>query len=297
MKNSIGFLFLLFLSVSTSAQIEGVFCLYPMDYENEFNGAFVSLSDEQIGLMLPLDSIRNEESKIKLPRLLTKVEKNHLFNSMFFDSDDTVFIYNMFLDSIFKYMLGNTDLIEKEYSFDQTAIGFRIDGLPLSKMGNYYWNTFIHIGKTNPFQSGNVEQIIWNQVDSIHFPKGFDAKNSESFYSQYSRGNVFEYNWENYHYLYQELFTNEKTPSGRHLIVKDRLNNEIVFNYIFMNREGHSMSDFQDTGSKESNQWTGKAFNNLPPFLYGFLWPTFGCHWIDFLNSNKRLNIFCDNRH
>ena len=76
---------------------------------------------------------------------------------------------------------------------------------------------------------------------------------------------------------------------------------EVVFDGVFSDSEGASPAPLSFKGEKPNDQllqWTGQLFKDQPPVMFGFMYVSFGCPWIDFLDGSMRnLSFSCDNRH
>ncbi len=202
----------------------------------------------------------------------------------------------MFLDSMFIFPVEGSVLIEKPNTYFGTEIGFKVSSLPLNTMGYFARNTFVHIGKSNPFKTGGVHPIKWIEVDSTLFPNNIKSTNHNDWINSLSRGKVFKFKTDDYTYLIQTLKYSDNRPAGRHLLVFQDHTETMVFNHVYMNTESAGISPILT--QYENNQWTGQVFKDKPPILYGFLDISFGCPLIDFIGGNEpSMEILCNNRH
>lgn len=202
----------------------------------------------------------------------------------------------MLLDTIFVYKTKQIPLIEKANTHSGIEIGFKITNINLDLMGEYYRNTFVYIGNSNPFQTRNVHPIQWRQVDSTLFPSNIKSTNHKPWFDSYSRREVFQFSTDSLTYLIQNLTSSKETLQARHLIIKESISDSVLFNMVYNDDEGTGLSPLFNV--KENIQWTGQIFKDKPSIVYGFLLVSFGCPWIDFVGvKESSIRILCDNRH
>lgn len=221
---------------------------------------------------------------------------------------DTVFVYNLSLDSIFKFKVKSLPLIAcvniydsggsseglEEYSYE---FGFSLEKKYKSKGDN-----FTIIGKINPFQTGGVKAIVWQPIKVEDFPKKFDSsmidKSIISRFDYVLPKETFKFNYNNYDYYIQKL-KDDGIDHSNYLVIINTATNKIVFNDVFMSSEGSYLTPLNLKDEKPQwGQWTGNIFKNKPPILYGFLSQSFGCQGIRFLSKTEPpIRILCDNRH
>lgn len=75
----------------------------------------------------------------------------------------------------------------------------------------------------------------------------------------------------------------------------------ISFEDTLYESEGCSLSPPNYTREEfngEAFQWTGRLFKDKPPVFFGFQWFSFGCPYIDLIQTpGSIVPILCDNRH
>lgn len=284
MKCIIFILFFVLLPLISTSQELRIFTFYPIEYDSLQKGAFISLSDENIWTeetMETRSAIYKNESEIDdESQELSGNRRTAFLKDVRINDSESIFIYNMFLDSIFTFQVNEITLIEKPNTYSGTDIGFKITELELELMGAFYWNTFVFIGNDNQFQTGEIHPMTWNKVAQSNFPKDIQASNHEEWYDSSIDGETFSFITDELTFLVQNL-SSKGGIEGRHLIVSENQSKEIVFNEAIINREGPAISSL--IAEYENNQWTGKIFKDKPTMIYGFEWVSFSCQNIDFI--------------
>jgi hypothetical protein len=300
MKNFLYFLMLFLTPYLGISQDIRIFNLNPIDGDSINKGGFIPLTDENIwtkeSIEMANETTFGYTSSDRKDYELTSNERAEFLKAIRVTESENIYIYNILLDSILTYKVNKTPLVSRPSLYSGTEVGFKITTIDLSLMGSYYWNSFVYIGKSNPFQLGNIHPIKWTEVDSTLFPTNIKSTNHNEWYDSYLRGKVFKFKTDDYTYLIQNMNSTGERPEGRHLIVfKDNIET-LVYNYIYMDTESTGLSPL--VTQNENYQWTGKIFRDKPPIVYGFLWISFGCPRIDFIGGKEpSIGILCDNRH
>ena len=286
-----------FLAISQNLRL---FYLSPINYDFTSEGAFISLTDERIWTDENIEMANNDiywnEKGNNEEQILKGIKRSDFLNAVQINESNSIFIFNMLLDTVLIYKIKETHLIERPNTYSGIEVGFKITNINLDLMGEYYWNTFVYIGNSNPFQTGKVYPIRWKQVDSTLFPNNIKSTNHKEWYDSFSRGKVFQFKTNDYTYLIQNLESSTDRPEGRHIIVFQDNTDTLVFNQIYMDTESTGLSPL--ITENENIQWTGQIFKDKPAVIYGFLWISFGCPWIDFIGGKEpSIYILCDNRH
>ncbi len=221
---------------------------------------------------------------------------------------DKVFIFNYVLDTILTLKVKELSLLaepnpygsNKPISSSDYLIGFDLE----KKLGNNkvrdYYSSFVYVGKENPFVTNNIKPIVWKETTTTTFPvfnlkeyQEYLSKDELSFLKNSKPNKVFIF--ENDFYTY---FLGDYNQRFRCLVIQ--LNNKTVFSNLLYEGENGSFAPLSIAGKENeyNEQFTGKIFKNKPPVLFGFMYYSFSCSGIQFLdNKQKSIRILCDNRH
>ncbi|WP_107038687.1 hypothetical protein [Brumimicrobium mesophilum] len=294
------FILTFILPLLGSSQELRLFNIQLFSFDSVQKGAFIPLTDMNLWNeeTWPFAEVFYEKNELKKDEIQTLPQniKSDFLNFVKIKETDSIFIYNMLLDTVFKFQVDKTELIRKQNPYFGEVVALKILDLDLESMGTFYWNSFVFIGSSNPFQTGNIHQIKWQKVHKSEFPSGIEIPINKNWEDTYSPGETYKYLTNEHEYLIQNLEVLKGMTEGRHLIIRHKETKEIVHNSAFMYTEGTDLSPL--FSESENNQWTGKIFKNKPTILYGFLWLSFGCPSIDFIgNKEPSLIIYCDNRH
>ncbi|AVQ10677.1 Uncharacterized protein XB16_0330 [Leptospira santarosai] len=216
------------------------------------------------------------------------------------------------------------------YSQGYYRIGFEIDKKLLKRFQNKsfeYHNTLIYIGKQHPFQKGRIKSILWKKIDpkelstfkiKVKYAPGYDP----TAWSGYSFGKAYQFDSAPLRYYVQDLLKYDERyyiqnlkyddPNRslfervelncRRLIVINTKTKEMIFEKFYCESEGESLIPLNVVGHakdwRSETQWTGEIFKDRPRVIFRFLYSSFGCPSIDFLEqSESYVRINCDNRH
>ena len=231
---------------------------------------------------------------------LSKTYRAKFLKLMAIKETDKVFIFNYSLDSILTYHVKDLSLMahisvygaNHPVSEDDYLIGFNLK--KQTKLNNWDYNSFVSIGANNPFTLGEIQAIVWEETDSQSFP----IVNIDSITS--SRLNKIDRPKQTFSFLFNDLkySLQDYGYSARHIVIKR--NNQIVLNEVFFDGESISLAPINYNGAKNEyspQQFTGKIFKHKPPVIFGLFYVSFGCEWMNVLESKDIIPILCDNRH
>ncbi len=216
---------------------------------------------------------------------------------------DKVFIYSYILNKIMIFKVNELSLIAKEDPYaGYDYIAFDLKNKIQKGDIDEYTSSYVYIGKDNPFKKGEMKPIIWKKIENKMFPsvqiKGNDFNQPYVF----KESDTLEYySFINKNYKYYLKIKNKKHMYSQafHLVVK--LKGQVVFNEFYHSSEGATPAPlaFKTKKNKQHyEQWTGKIFKNKPPVILGFMYYSFSCLGIDFLDeSEKSMRVKCDARH
>ena len=161
MKQIFQVLLLLMTCFSGFGQSLKLFYLNSFEIDSVQKVGFITLSDENNWsggqTVISAEYYKGEARYHEL----TPSNRALFLSSIGVSKSDRIFVYNMSLDSVFTYNVEKTPLKARQgiYSDFDYYVGFEIKDIELEIMGEYYWNTFVSIGKTCPFQTGHVSPM------------------------------------------------------------------------------------------------------------------------------------------
>ncbi|MFD2909590.1 hypothetical protein ACFSX9_12705 [Flavobacterium ardleyense] len=227
---------------------------------------------------------------------LSEKYRTRFFKLMKIKETDKVFIYNYRLDSIYTFQVKELPLLahislygaEAPIHPDDYLIGFDLENkLSIKDMGVYY-DALVYVGSENPFNQGKIKPIIWKKIPTNQFPK--EVKSEKIDATKISKLYKFQINNLDYYLL-----------NDNHLVIVESANKKIILEEIFVEGESASSAplSFDDVVNESlPEQWTGDLFKNKPPVFFGFLYQSFGCSAINFIEKPyNSIYLHCDNRH
>lgn len=263
--------------------------LFPFEYENE------SIT------IIPEDKFGQE------PIQFNKNQSNEILKRIGISKKDSLYIFSFSKDSIYKFPVSelkmiaylnaysHKEIITDEYPYE---IGFNLED-KFSDQGD----NFAYVGIENPFQTGKIKPLIWNETDNDNFPLlKLDIENQNKSdnisYETYTLSLLhFKY------FIQSHIYHNNNRSRVRthQLIVIDTTKNKITTELKYSSSESISISPvYKSSDEKMENyySWTGELFKNKPPIIYGMYGNSFGCSTVDFITENEpSIRIYCDNRH
>ncbi len=223
---------------------------------------------------------------------------------------DVVHIYDYAKDKLLRFyvkglkvvaVLNNYTRTDYEYmSQNEYMIGLEINPAYLEGFGRYYSHVLVSIGKTNPFTKGQMKPISWEKADPNQFPKNVTLPKSDSRLKNFERGETYQFKMNGMTYFIQNMGENG-SRYARHLVVVNSMTKTILFEKIYQGSEGAGPAMLNRVENKDKtyfSQFTGQLFKNQPPVIFGFMYQSFGCPRISFIEKDKSpIYIHCDNRH
>jgi hypothetical protein len=157
--------------------------------------------------------------------------------------------------------------------------------------------SFVSVGQSNPFVTGNFKPILWKRIDRSELPD-LDFK----FDTLTINGKPFEKPYENLFFeangLKYYLTLLDSYHNRYYVVVIDTNTNQVVFERLFkMYEEDYMDVDIEGEERIRNQHWTGQLFKNKPIAIYGFNPSMFGCPKMQFVGMKNDLHIHCDNRH
>ncbi len=239
---------------------------------------------------------------------LNSDSKELFLKKMKISPNDTVFLYNINVDSILKFPVAKLPVIApvniysqgdeniQEYNYE---IGFN-----LGRKYTLEGETFAYVGTHNPFQIGKVRSILWKSMDSSTVVKVFSREfipvDVKKKFRNAEPDDIYTSSYKEYDYFIKARRNYDNIALPSYLLVINTATNEIVFNDFFTDSESTYLIPLQIQGDKREygKQWTGAIFKNKPPIIFGFMGNSFGCPSIRFLDKKEPpIYLLCDNRH
>lgn len=278
---------------------------------------FVSMSDQyylsehQDSLAIP-DLILEENGNLvqnnKYIKLESKYRKRFL-TGLKISEMDKVFIFNYYYDTLVTYTVKNLNVVaclnvyandeSNSYGQSEYMFGFELSESLIKSLGEYYYESFVYVGKENPFIQGQLKPFVWGKITPSDFPSRSMSTKNVLHVRNLDLGNTYMYETADYQYFVQEYLDHGR-PSARHLLVIDFKTKEIIKDLFDFESEGSSLAPLNVASGEQKSieQWTGKLFKDKPQVCFGFEYISFGCPSITFLDRSVRdVYINCDNRH
>jgi len=216
---------------------------------------------------------------------------------------DSVFVYFQIQDSVASYAVSDLSLmavINMYYSDSDGPVTFQ-DYMIGFDFGNLQSGDFVVISNQNPFQTGKLNPLLWQETQADQFPGNTKLEPEYHHVQPTETGKTYISTSDNYTYYVQELL-HEGRLIGRKLAVVHTFRKDIVLDHFLMDGESASSAPLNgiqtNTNLAEFYQFAGELFIGKPPVIYGFQFESFGCPAIYFLNQNTQpIQTLCDNRH
>ncbi len=268
--------------------------------ENDFlifeGTSFISLSPisgkgfEKSIAQMYLDSLYNEDND----HILKPENRKTFLSSCNIEESDTLYSYDFYNDVVIKNAIAQLQVhaVLSPYGEPYNNPRSYYIGLNVPDL-NSKWGCFSYIGKSNPFNTGSWNHLIWTEIESDELPEietQYDTVQLEAgkkllcYFSEQS----------GFKFYYVKL-----GKGNSHLLVLNSADNHAVYNRIISNYiEDYVHMDTEGAKRYEMVHWVGQLFKNKPIAVYGFSPAMFGCTELQFLDKNEPdLEIICDNRH
>lgn len=273
-------------------------------YKNnqEEKSAFVNLSsfyfinyNEEIQAIISKEDLKKGKNKISF----NKNQKQQILQKSNLSINDSLFIFNLDKDSIYKFSIANfpaVGYVDAYHSNDQELSIFDYEiGLDLGKIYSSQGQNLAYIGKANPFKIGQIKLLIWKKIANSNFPTVSKKETYSSLLDTY----LFQLNNYSY-YIQRHIHTETDNIRSYHLVITDTISKKIISENNYKSGESIDLTPLLTKNEKANyyNSYTGAIFKNKPPIIYGLESHSFGCPKIDFINSEEpSIEILCDNRH
>ncbi|MCW3168988.1 hypothetical protein OMO38_10680 [Chryseobacterium sp. 09-1422] len=280
-----------------------IFEINPIDNGKEYD-IFISLSDiYNDSLSLPPEIITNQKNMsfdelkhIELP--LTYREK--LLKRTKLMEKDTLYLYNYKANMLEKFPINSLKAVANlhvyasegdEISEYDYMIGFQLNKTEYEEKAMEKANfVFAYFGNQNPFNEKPLTSIQWKKVSLDKFPVKTQHKTLKT-------GNAYLYQTEDLQYFILDLIGEFGVTERQLAVLKNR---KLIFEKNYTLGEGSGFASLNGIENMEypNYLWTGNLFKGKPPVIFGFVFQSFGCPSIDFLDQNySEIYTKCDNRH
>jgi hypothetical protein len=255
------------------------------------------------------DSIIPDEylGEVELPEMfhfeLKSENRKRFLSRLQIAETDSVFVYFQIQDSVASFAVSDLNIlaiINPYYSNHDWPVNFYdyVIGFDFSTIQS---GDFVVIGTQNPFQTGKLKPVLWQETQTDQFPANTKLEPEHSNVQPMEAGKTYIASSENYTYYLQDLM-HQGQFIGRKLCVVHTFRKDIVLDYFLMDGESASSAPLNgiqtDASISEFYQFAGELFIGKPPVIYGFQFESFGCPAIYFLNQNSLpIQTLCDNRH
>ncbi|WP_324023680.1 hypothetical protein QSV08_12550 [Maribacter sp. BPC-D8] len=231
-------------------------------------------------------------------------QRTEFFKRMNYANSDTLFIYDLASTLVKRLPIKNIPLmacvsiyssVKDEYKTeDYYSHDYQI-GFNLGKAG---YSGFAVIGKENPFVEKGLQPLIFKKMNQ----QQIDSNLKKQIISEdLVNDSVFKPYTSNYKNISAFVKANTDYSNWSDLII---INTQTKESFDIYQEEGESSGkadlSLADVASEypENYQYIGNLFKNKPPVVFGFMWESFGCSQIQFLDNNELpIRILCDNRH
>ncbi len=268
--------------------------------KKDIRQAFVNVSES---FYMPANFIAKKDLKKDIIHF-SKKQRTEFLKRMSYAVNDTLFIYDFNSGHIKKHPVKDTPLmacmniyshVEDEYKTENYnewsyEVGFNL--------GKANYGGFATVAKENPFVEKGLIPFVFEEVHknkvNTYVREGFIP----NLWQKDTAHTIYTLRYEN---MRSFVKRNKKDKSWTDLIVKN-VNTKEAFEIYQSGGEGSSKAPIaiknDTTATNASYQFIGKLFKNKPPVTFGFVWESFSCTTINFLDKEELpILVLCDNRH
>lgn len=234
----------------------------------------------------------------------SKQQKTEFLRRMNYANSDTLFIYDLSTGLVKKHPIRQMPIMacvsiysqvseeykDEDYSTWDYQIGFNL--------GKSKHEGFAMIGSENPFVEKGLEPMEFEKMSQKEIDENVKNNIIPEVWKNDSVYKPFFYSYEN---MYAVVRIDQKTNDWQDLIFKNLRTKE---SYSIYQAEGESSSKASlklkdgKNQNEVSYQFVGSLFKNKPPVSFGYMWESFDCPKIHFLDKDELpIYIQCDNRH
>ena len=231
-------------------------------------------------------------------------QRAEFFKRMNYADNDTLFIYDLASTLVKRLPIKNIPLmacvniyssIKDEYKTEDYythdyQIGFNL--------GKADYSGFAVIGKENPFVEKGLQPLVFKKMNQQQIDSHIKSK---LISKHWLNDTVFKPYVSSYENIQSFVKVKKDYPYWSDLII---INTKTKESFDIYQEGGESSGkanlSLADVASEYpvNYQYIGNLFKNKPPVVFGFMWESFGCSQIQFLDNNELpIRILCDNRH
>lgn len=315
----LGALFSFVLNGTAQTELPVIYALQSHSDSNGHKTHFVSLLEEgsawtddhtSVSIMTP--QMRNlgkgaspyQRFYDSPPLKIAQPHRMELLDLAGISEQDSLFAYCMQADTLVAFAVSTLPAVavmnpyadQPPFEPQDFMVGLSMGDQLIKTLGEWYCNTLVYIGPENPFQTGQLQPLLFTPMDGEKFPQD---KVSLELLKEHTWGDAYAAKHGHYNVFVREMVYKELR--SRLTLVMDEQTGEKLFERIFMDSESTSPSPLilagQDT-NLDPVQYIGNLFKDMPPHLSGMLWHSFGCPGIYFMDDALSvIQIRCDNRH
>lgn len=219
--------------------------------------------------------------------------------------EDNVFIYSIYKDVIKQLKVSDLSLVAFISPYGAQSIlsqyhyqlGFYLEDIDLA---DHDYNSLVYIGKTNRFEMSGLQMIEWNALDSRQFPSPKKSKDDSLMLLNSKPLDAFVFPTDGKSVFLQNYGRDDRNGTvAREIVILSSRSREVLFRRVYYDSEGSYLLPLNGYQSQEPPyQFIGNLFRHQPEVIFGFTGTSFGCPWIDHIDTNRRsIIIRCDNRH
>ena len=268
--------------------------------ELDIRQAFVNVSES---FYMPENFIDKKDLR-KDTITFNKKQRTEFLKRMNYSNKDTLYIYDITSGLIKKHSIENTPLMACISIYSQVNEEYKTEDYDTwdyqygFNLGKADYGGFAVIGKENPFIEKGLQPLIFEEMNNDMIDNHIKNKLIPSQWKNDTMNNIYTSEYEKI-----RSFVKKRKESNywSDLTIKDIETKDSFFIYL-SGGEGSGKSPIKIKGEKtdynENYHYIGRLFKNKPPVAFGFVWESFGCSIIDFLDKEELpVVILCDNRH
>lgn len=260
-----------------------------------------------LGEIYPYSAHPDSSIFSKNQTILKDNQKHIFYDRTGFGAMDTLFIMDLEHDTVYCHAVLELELISfpdiyihediEELQESDIHVGFCWNEKELKPVEFGFHFCIAMLAQKNPFLTGRVKKLVWNQRNISDLPLIFLSDDSTHKYTTLSKlAGAFQFHYNNYTY-WMATDNIEYYNCARIVVFEDSTNRKVLDEIIYIS-EGIVLSPYAVHGSENriNYQWTGAIFADYPIMINGFENFTFWCERLFFLDSQP-VYFKCDNRY